>query len=64
MGKTYKTLLTCHDGLTYIGRTEMEAPDSDGEVHFFADDELQEGSFVNVRITRADTYDLYGEIAD
>ena len=64
MGKTYKTLVTGHDGLTYIGRTEMEAPDSDGEVHFFADDELQEGSFVNVRITRADTYDLYGEIAD
>jgi len=64
IGKTYKTLVTGHDGLTYIGRTEMEAPDSDGEVHFFADRELIPGEFVQVRITRADTYDLYGEIAD
>ena len=64
VGKTYKTLVTGHDGLTYIGRTEMEAPDSDGEVHFFAERELSEGEFVNVVITRADTYDLYGEIAD
>ena len=60
----YKTLVTGHDGLTYIGRTEMEAPDSDGEVHFFAQRELNEGEFVQVRITRADTYDLYGEIVD
>ena len=64
VGKTYKTLVTGHDGLTYIGRTEMEAPDSDGEVHFFAQRELSEGEFVNVTITRADTYDLYGEIAE
>ena len=64
VGKTYKTLVTGHDGLTYIGRTEMEAPDSDGEVHFFADRELIPGEFVQVRITRADTYDLYGEIVD
>ena len=64
VGKTYKTLVTGHDGLTYIGRTEMEAPDSDGEVHFFAERELIPGTFVNVRITRADTYDLYGEMAD
>ncbi|MBQ1946629.1 MAG: 30S ribosomal protein S12 methylthiotransferase RimO [Clostridia bacterium] len=64
VGKVYKTLVTGHDGLTYIGRTEMEAPDSDGEVHFFAQRELNEGAFVQVRITRADTYDLYGEIVD
>ena len=64
VGKVYKTLVTGHDGLTYIGRTEMEAPDSDGEVHFFAQRELNEGEFVQVRITRADTYDLYGEIVD
>lgn len=64
IGKTYKTLVTGHDGLTYIGRTEMEAPDSDGEVHFFADRELIPGEFVKVKITRADTYDLYGEIID
>ena len=63
VGKVYKTLVTGHDGLTYIGRTEMEAPDSDGEVHFFAERELNEGDFVFVTITRADTYDLYGEIA-
>ena len=64
VGKTYKTLVTGHDGLTYIGHTEMEAPDSDGEVHFFAERELNEGDFVFVTITRADTYDLYGEIVD
>ena len=64
VGKVYKTLVTGHDGLTYIGRTEMEAPDSDGEVHFFSQRELNEGEFVQVRITRADTYDLYGEIVD
>ncbi|GAB4325882.1 MAG: 30S ribosomal protein S12 methylthiotransferase RimO [Candidatus Sumerlaeia bacterium] len=45
----------------YIGRSDKEAPDVDGLVLFQSRRSIQPGEFADVRITRADTYDVFGE---
>ena len=62
VGTTEKVLVTDigEDG-TLLGRSQREAPETDGEILFTAGGDLPEiGSFVNVRLTKADTYDLMG----
>ena len=50
------------DGMA-LGRSALEAPEIDGEIIFSCGkDRPAVGSFVNVRITRAETYDLMGEM--
>ncbi len=46
----------------YVGRTERDAPEIDGQV-YFSGPELKVGQLVNVHITDAETYDLIGEVA-
>lgn len=49
----------------YAGRDYANGPNVDGKVFFDAKGRAVEaGDFVKVRITDADEYDLYGEIAD
>jgi len=43
-----------------IGRSCQEAPDTDGEIRVLGADENDIGTFINVRITGADVYDLMG----
>jgi len=43
-----------------VGRSACEAPDTDGVIYLTGADENNIGTFVNVRITAADTYDLTG----
>lgn len=47
----------------WIGRTEMDAPEVDGEVTVRSAQPLKAGDFVNVRITGATEYDLEGDAA-
>ena len=63
LGKTEKVLVTDvgEDGLI-LGRSQFEAPETDGEIVFTAKKTPQIGSFVNVKITQAETYDLMGEM--
>ena len=66
LGSTVRVLVTDRneEGL-YLGRSEREAPETDGEILFTAGTKIHEtGSFVNVRLTKADTYDLMGEEAE
>ncbi len=63
-GTVAKVLVTGREGDTHIGRSILEAPDADGVIRFRAKQPLTEGNFVNVRITDADEYDLYGEAAE
>ncbi len=60
VGTVCRVLVTGFEGGLYTGRSAMEAPDSDGEIYFTAERELAAGTFADVRIVRADTYDLYG----
>ena len=48
------------DGL-YYGRSPKEAPESDGNIRFTAQREIQPGEYVTVKILSAEAYDLYGE---
>ncbi len=45
-----------------LGRSQFEAPETDGEIVFTARKQPEIGSFVNVKITQAETYDLMGEM--
>ena len=65
IGKTYKVLFDRKEGDYFIGRTEYDSPDVDNEVivnakYFY----VRIGDFANIKITKADHYDLYGEVVD
>ena len=47
-------------GLIGVGRSAMEAPDTDGEIRVSGVEEGDIGQFVQVRLTGADIYDLTG----
>ena len=64
IGKTFKTLIDRKEGEYFIGRTEFDSADVDNEVLVKADKEtyLPIGGFVNVKITEATDFDLYGTV--
>tara|TARA_R110002050_G_scaffold204327_3_gene339797 strand:- start:42316 stop:43635 length:1320 start_codon:yes stop_codon:yes gene_type:complete len=64
IGKTFKVLVDRLESGYYVGRTEFDSPEVDNEVRILQDDEnyLAIGSFVNVKITDAEAYDLFGEV--
>ncbi len=66
IGKIFKTIIDRKEGEYFIGRTEFDSADVDNEVLIKADDKtyLSIGSFVNVKITEATDFDLYGVIAN
>ncbi|MBQ7213416.1 MAG: 30S ribosomal protein S12 methylthiotransferase RimO, partial [Bacteroidales bacterium] len=45
----------------YVGRTEADSPEVDGEVLIEKKVPLEVGQFYDIRITGADEYDLTGE---
>lgn len=61
VGQIERVLVTGVSGGSFVGRSAKEAPEIDGEVRFTASGALKPGSFVNVRMTRADDYDMEGE---
>ena len=65
IGKTFKTLIDREEEDFFVGRTEYDSPEVDQEVLISRDKApaLHIGDFAPVRITSADTFDLYGEVA-
>ena len=63
IGKSFKVVAEGFDynELCYYGRTYFNAPEIDGKVYFFSDDEVINGEYYNVKIIKATGYDLYGE---
>ena len=63
VGKTFKVLAEGFDGdeMIYYGRAYFNAPDVDGKVKFFSDEEVVFGKHYEVKIKSASGYDLYGE---
>ena len=61
-GKVYKTIISepCADG--YIGRSYFYSPEIDCEIIIETDEQLEIGSFYDVRITDYNGYDLIGEL--
>ena len=63
VGKTYKVLVDRKEGDYFIGRTEFDSPEVDNEVLIDASTGYAaNGSFVQVKIDRAEDFDLYGQI--
>jgi ribosomal protein S12 methylthiotransferase len=62
VGKVFKTLIDRKEGGYFIGRTEFDSPEVDNEVLIEANNAhyLSPGSFVQVRIERAEAFDLFG----
>ncbi len=63
VGNTYKVLVDRKEGDFFIGRTEFDSPEVDNEVLIDANSGYAAiGSFVNVKVDRAEDFDLYGQI--
>ncbi len=64
VGTVTKVLVTGDRGNgLYAGRSQWESPEIDGEILFNSPTQLSAGTFCDVRITKAKTYDLMGEKA-
>ncbi len=61
VGNIYKVIVDENEDGKYIGRSYLDSPEIDSGIIFTSDNELEIGSFVNVRITDYDGYDLIGE---
>ena len=63
VGNTYKVLVDRVDGDYFIGRTEFDSPEVDNEVVLEAKSNYARiGDFVQVKVDRAEDFDLYGTI--
>ena len=60
VGTTCRVLVEKKRGGRYVGRSEFEAPETDGNIYFGSEEPCEIGSFVTVRITGARAYDLLG----
>lgn len=61
IGNTYKVLIDRKEGDYFIGRTEFDSPEVDNEVLIDANMYyLRQGGFSNIKIIRAEDFDLYG----
>lgn len=62
IGKKIKVIIDSEDGEFYIGRSERDAPEVDGEVLIEkSDKKLTIGNFYNVEIYDCNEYDLFGK---
>ncbi|PPK95116.1 SSU ribosomal protein S12P methylthiotransferase [Nonlabens xylanidelens] len=65
IGKEFKVMIDRKRGNHFVGRTEFDSPDVDNEVLIDAEKHyLSVGSFVNVKITEAEDFDLFGVPVD
>jgi ribosomal protein S12 methylthiotransferase len=63
VGNTYKVIFDRKEGDHFIGRTEADSPEVDNEVLVSASESyVRIGDFANVKIERAEDFDLYGKV--
>ena len=64
VGNIFRCIIDRKEGNYFVGRTEFDSPDVDNEVLIDASKHyLKQGEFVNIKITEAADFDLYGEPA-
>ncbi|TLF43103.1 30S ribosomal protein S12 methylthiotransferase RimO [Maribacter aurantiacus] len=64
IGRTFRCIIDRKEGNYFVGRTEFDSPDVDNEVLVDATKHyLKQGEFVDLKITDAADFDLYGELA-
>ena len=62
VGNTYRVLFDRAEGEYFIGRTEFDSPEVDNEVLVLKDQFVRIEDFANVKIHRAEEFDLYGDV--
>ncbi|WP_319502658.1 30S ribosomal protein S12 methylthiotransferase RimO [uncultured Draconibacterium sp.] len=62
VGKEFDVIIDREESEYYVGRTEFDSPEVDGEVYITTDEKIKNGTIVKVKITGAEDYDLYGEL--
>jgi len=62
IGKKLKVIIDNKEGEFFIGRTERDAPEVDGEVLINQGNDLKIGRFYDVEIYDANEYDLFGKL--
>jgi ribosomal protein S12 methylthiotransferase len=62
VGKTMKVIIDREDPDYYVGRTEFDSPEVDGEVLISKDKKLNTGDLYDVRIDSAYPFDLIGTV--
>ena len=63
VGKSERVIIDREEGEYFIGRTQYDSPEVDCEVLIKAKKERPAiGQFVEVNISKAEEFDLYGEI--
>jgi ribosomal protein S12 methylthiotransferase len=64
IGHRMKVVIDRLEGDFYIGRTEFDSPEVDGEVLIDAAREIKIGNFYLVRIIGSEDFDLYAELCE
>jgi ribosomal protein S12 methylthiotransferase len=62
IGKLFNVLIDRLEGDYFIGRTEFDSPEIDNEVLVQGSEKLKVGGYYSVKITEADSFDLYGTV--
>ncbi|MEY4275036.1 MAG: Ribosomal protein ((89)-C(3))-methylthiotransferase [Bacteroidota bacterium] len=62
IGQTLKVMVDRKESGFFIGRTEHDSPEVDNEVLIPAEQYARQGDFVQVKINKAEEFDLYGDI--
>lgn len=62
IGQVFRCIIDRKEGNYFVGRTEFDSPDVDNEVLIDAAKHyVKQGEFVDIKITEAADFDLYGE---
>ncbi len=61
VGKVYRVIIDRKEGEYWIGRSEFDSPEVDNEILILSHHNVKPGEFVDIKITDAEAFDLYGE---
>lgn len=64
IGKTFHVIIDRKEGEFFVGRTEFDSPEVDGEVFVKSEKQINPGDFVEVKITAAEDYDLFAGVLE
>jgi len=62
VGETLKVIIDRLEGGFWVGRSQFDSPEVDNEILIPDANQLVPGDFYSVKITRAEAFDLFGEI--
>lgn len=64
IGLKFRVIIDRKEGDFYVGRTQFDSPEVDGEVLVTSPQPLTPGQFCQVKITGAEEYDLFGIVTE